>query len=58
MAQNGKSNRTGLPHGMVPFHQIADPQLRETVMRLNENVTCLARRVVALEKRIKNEQEG
>lgn len=44
MAQNGTSNRTGLPNGMVPFHQIADPQTREAVMKLNENVAWLAKR--------------
>lgn len=44
MAQNGTSNRTGLPNGMVPFHQIPDPQTRDAVMKLNENVAWLARR--------------
>jgi hypothetical protein len=49
MANNGRSNRTGLPNGMVPFHQIADPQTREAVMKLNENIASLARRLAALE---------
>ena len=44
MAQNGTSNRTGLPNGMVPFHQIADPQTRDAVMKLNENIAWLAKR--------------
>ena len=44
MAQNGTSNRMGLPNGMVPFHQIADPQTRDAVMKLNENVAWLAKR--------------
>lgn len=44
MAQNGTSNRTGLPNGMVPFHQIPDPQTREAVMKLNENIAWLAKR--------------
>lgn len=43
MARNGTSNRTGLPNGMVPFHQIADPQTRDAVMKLNENVAWLAK---------------
>lgn len=48
MAQNGTSNRTGLPNGMVPFHQIADPQTREAVMKLNENVAWLAKRLAGI----------
>lgn len=44
MAQNGTSNRTGLPHGMVPFHQLTDPQTRDAVMKLNENIAWLAKR--------------
>ena len=49
MANNGRSNRTRLPNGMVPFHQIADQQAREAVMKLNENIAWLARRLAALE---------
>lgn len=52
MAANGTSNRTGLPHGVVPFHQIADPQVRDTVMKLNENIVSLARRLAAAEAKI------
>ena len=44
MAVNGTSNKTGLPHGMVPFHQIPDPQTRDAVMKLNENIVALAKR--------------
>lgn len=54
MAQNGTSNRTGLPHGMVPFHHLADPQMRDTVMKLNENIVWLARRLLAAEEKLKN----
>lgn len=49
MARNGKSNKTRLPNGMVPFHNIADAQAREAVMKLNENIAWLARRLAALE---------
>lgn len=55
MARNGTSNRTGLPNGMVPFHQIADPQTRDAVMKLNENVAWLAKRLAALEKGVGND---
>lgn len=44
MAVNGTSNKTGLPHGMVPFHQLTDPQTRDAVMKLNENIAWLAKR--------------
>lgn len=50
MAQNGTSNRTGLPHGIVPFHHIADPQTRDAVMKLNENIVWLARKMAAHEQ--------
>ena len=53
MAINGTSNKTGLPHGMVPFHQIPDPQTRGAVMKLNENIIALARRLAAAETKIK-----
>lgn len=53
MARNGTSSRTGTPHGMVPFHQIPDPQTREAVMKLNENIASLARRLAAAEAKVK-----
>lgn len=56
MAQNGTSNRSGLPHGMVPFHQIPDPQTRDAVMKLNENIAALARRLAALEAKVGKEK--
>lgn len=52
MAQNGTPNRTGLPHGMVPFHQIADPQLRDAVMKFNENIAWLAQRLATLQEKL------
>lgn len=50
---NGTANRSGLPHGMVPFHQIADAKAREAVMKLNENIVSLARRLAAAEAKLK-----
>lgn len=47
------TSRTGLPHGMVPIHQIPDPQVRDVVMKLNENVLSLARRLAAAEAKLK-----
>lgn len=49
MAANATSSKSGLPHGIVPFHQITDPQTRDAVMKLNENIAYLARRLAALE---------
>lgn len=46
---NGGTVRAELPNGMVPFHQIADLQTRDAVMKLNENILALARRLAALE---------
>lgn len=43
------SKRGGLPHGSVPFHFIADQQAREAVMKINENILALHRRLAALE---------
>lgn len=53
---NGTANRSGLPHGMVPFHQIADAKAREAVMKLNENIASLARRLAAAEAKIKERE--
>lgn len=58
MAQNGTSNRTGLPHGMVPIHQIGDPQVRDAVMKLNENIVNMARRLADLERRAAKERSS
>lgn len=52
MARNGTA-RTGLPHGAVPFHHLADAQVRDAVMKLNENILSLARRLSALEGKAK-----
>jgi len=50
MARNAK-RVSGTPHGMVPIHQIADPQMRDVVMKLNENIHALEKRVAALERK-------
>lgn len=47
---NTVKQRTALPHGAVPFHHIADLQLRDAVMKLNENILALERRIAAIEK--------
>lgn len=53
MAETGERVRRartgGTPHGAVPFHQIADLQVREAVMKLNENILALERRLAAVE---------
>lgn len=53
MATNGTSSRTGLPHGVVPFHHLTDPQVRDAVMKLNENIASLARRLASAEAKVK-----
>jgi len=50
------SERMDLPHGMVPFHHIADSQVRDVVMKLNENVLALARRLAATEAKLKEQE--
>jgi len=47
----GAANRNGLPHGTVPFHHLPDAQVRDVVMKLNENIQALARRLAALERK-------
>ena len=47
------ADRTALPHGSVPFHHIADLQARDVVMKLNENVLALARRLAEAEAKVK-----
>ena len=53
MAETGERVRRartgGTPHGAVPFHHIADPQVRDAVMKLNENILALERRLAAVE---------
>ena len=39
-----------LPHGTIPFEQIHDPQVRDVLMKLNENQRALDKRLAAVEK--------
>ena len=50
--------RKSLPNGSVPFHAVRDAQVRDVVMRLNENIVSLkkqndvlAEAVVELQKK-------
>lgn len=40
-----------LPHGMVPISDIKDPSLKKAIMKLNENILALEKRVAELEKK-------
>lgn len=51
MAARAADRGAGLPHGAVPFHHLADPQVRDAVMKLNENILALAKRLAALERK-------
>lgn len=53
-----KRQRTALPHGAVPFHHIADQQARDAVMKLNENIVNMARRLADLERRAAKERSS
>ena len=38
-----------LPHGAIPFAQIKEPQTRSILMKINENILALNRRLAAAE---------
>lgn len=38
-----------LPHGAIPFVQIRDPQVRDALMKINENQRSLDKRLAAVE---------
>lgn len=40
--------RKSLPNGSVPFHAVRDAQVRDVIMRLNENIASLKRQNDAL----------
>jgi polyhydroxyalkanoate synthesis regulator phasin len=40
-----------LPHGMVPISDIKDVSVKKVIMKLNENIKALEKRVVELEKK-------
>lgn len=48
MSNKKTKGRTGLPHGLIPIHRIADPQTRDAMMQMNENMAWLARKLAAL----------
>lgn len=48
---NESTRRSGLPHGIIPFHHLADANVRDVVMKLNENIAALDRRLAAVEKK-------
>ena len=33
-----------LPHGTIPFEQVRDPQTRDALMKINENIRALEKR--------------
>lgn len=47
MSRNVTTRR--LPHGAIPFAQIRDPQVRDALMKINENALALDRRLSAVE---------
>ena len=46
-----------LPHGTIPFEQVRDPQVRDALMKLNENLRSLARRLAAAEAAVRELQQ-
>ena len=38
-----------MPHGTIPFEQICDPQIRDALMKINENERNLDKRLAAIE---------
>ena len=45
-----------LPHGTIPFAQVKDPQTRNALMRLNENINALNRRLKTAEAAVRELQ--
>lgn len=45
-----------LPHGTIPFAQIKDPQTREALMKINENMRSLDRRLKTVESAVRELQ--
>lgn len=39
-----------MPHGTIPFAQVRDPQTRDALMKINENMRSLDRRLKAVEE--------
>ena len=49
-------NEQPMPHGTIPFAKIRDPQTRNTVMQLNENMQSLHHRLRAAAAAVKELQ--
>jgi hypothetical protein len=45
-----------LPHGAIPFANIRDPQTRDALMKLNENMHSLDKRLKAVESAVREQQ--
>ena len=45
-----------LPHGAIPFANIRDPQTRDALMKLNENMRSLDKRLKAAEEAVRELQ--
>ncbi len=45
-----------LPHGAIPFANIRDPQTRDALMKLNENMRSLDKRLKATESAVREQQ--
>lgn len=45
-----------LPHGAVPFAKIDDPQLRNSMMQINENVRSVAAQLTTLQEAVRELQ--
>lgn len=45
-----------LPHGTIPFAQIKDPQTRDALMKINENLRSLDKRLKAAESAVRENQ--
>ena len=41
-----------LPHGTVPFEHIGTPNVKEAVMKLNENIVSLKRQLAEAQRAI------
>lgn len=45
-----------LPHGTIPFAQIHDATLRDAMMKLNENIGLVSRRLKTVEEAVRELQ--
>ena len=45
-----------LPHGTIPFAAVRDTQMRDALMKLNENIRALDKRLKAVESAMREQQ--